>query len=400
MNRKTKAAVLISFIGLFLIIWVYFKPLSILGFAPLLSSEGKVVSITYAPQEPLVSEPLTITVDVKNDGEERFDYKLYVLISKDGFLKESNNYHFSLNPDRSTSVSLEYLPDDIGKFEVVAKLFDEYETELVDYSITNFLSISHIGPFDLVVDTPTKTVSPGDVVPIILSFENMGSKGTDVEVLLEMTCFNQRNIAKSFLIFLESRSTIQKTVDIATCNEVGLHDIAAKVILFNKTWIYSMSQVFLNTSIADIVFEPLESYKTEAGKTLTFDLLVKNSGNIEINNLRILVESIPLDWVSVNPSSVQKLESNSSALFLVNVTVPGDVKKNEYPIKIDAAADQIIERKSSNLLVSVTGESVEVGGPSFIQSQTILIIAAFIVVLGTAALLSYLKKRYDSFTYY
>lgn len=331
------------------------------------TERGWIYTLSYAPKEPMVSESLTITVGVENNGNEAYDYKLLVLVTKDGKIKETLEYPFNLKAGRGISFSPTYIPDDIGRFEIIAKLYDKYETKLIDSKIVKFSSLIDIGPFDLSIDVPAKTVRPGQTAPTILTLENMGEKGTDVEVRVEMNCINQQDIVKTFFIFLEAKSAKDKMVTLPTCNEVGIHEISAQIILFNKSWTSSMSQILLNESYIELFFQPLSTFKIKAGESKVFDLSVKNFGNMKINNLKVLIEGIPLSWVKITPESIIETGPNQTVLFLINISVPDDIKLQKYPITIAAAADQTLQKEDSMLeITSLAIQKTEGGGPTFV----------------------------------
>ena len=314
--------------------------------------KGKIFRLSYLPEKPLISESLTITAGVENDGNEKYDYKLIIFIIKDGSIKETFEYPFTLESGRSVSFSPDYVPDDIGVFEIVAKLYDKYEITLIDSKIIKFSSISDIGPFDLSIDVLSKVVRPAESVPVILSLENMGEKGTDVEIRIGMDCLNQMNVEQSFFIFMEAKSSLDKKVSLSTCNEVGIHDITAKIILYNKTWISSMNQILLNNSYAEVLFKPLDTFKINAGESKIFDLSVKNFGNTKISNLKILIENIPLSWFKVTPALITELNPNETVLFLINFSIPADADSRNYSIKVDASTDKSLEKQDSTLEIT------------------------------------------------
>jgi len=356
--------------------------------------KGKISRLSYLPEKPLVSESLMITAGVENNGNEKYDYKLMIFIVKDGSIKETFEYPFTLESGRSVSFSSEYVPDGIGPFQIIAKLYDKYEITLIDSKIIDFDSISDIGPFDLSLDVLSRVVRPTQAVPIILTLINMGEKETDIEVRIEMDCRNQTDIKQSFFIFMGAKFSFDKKILLSTCDEVGIHDITATIILYNKTWISSTNQILLNNSYAEVLYNPLDTFKITAGESKVFDLSVTNSGNIKINNLKILIENIPLSWFKITPASITGIEPNQTVLFLINFSIPADANPQKYSIKIDASTDQALEKQDSALEITSLGilpasNETENGRPI----SLLLIIAVFAGVGAVVLLIFRFKDR-------
>jgi len=405
---------LISILAVVLILTLVFQKTGIIVNPTMLAvsvGNNSIYTLSYSPEEPKISESLTITAGVQNNGNEEYGYKLIILVVKDGQIKENFEYPFNLKPGRSISFSPTYIPDDIGVFEIVAKLYDKYETALIDSKIVTFSSISDIGPFDLILDVLSNVARPTQSIPAILTLENNGEKGTDVEVRVEMDCINQMDITQTFFIFLEAGSTLDKKVVLPACNEIGIHDISAEIILYNKTWISSMNQILLNESYLEVSYHPLDIFRIDAGESKIFDLSVKNSGNVKISNLKILIEDIPLEWFKITPSSITEISPNETVVFLINFSIPSDATPKNYSIKIDASTDQALEKQDSTLEITSlaaypvseeTGKGGSVSLPitSFIKSNLTIIIIVIGVVISVLLIFKFKDRIFSRKIYH
>lgn len=315
------------------------------------SVKGKISTLSYIPEEPVVTEGITITVGVENPDNVGHEYNLKMVIIKDGRIKSEEEFTFKLGAGRQITFSPTYIPDDIGEFEIVAKLYEKFEINLLSSKLEKFNAVSHIGPFDLEVSIPTDVGRPNIKIPIITKLINMGEKGTDVEVKLTMPCLTKVDSAEKFVVFLNPKQSLKKITSITSCPEEGLHDILGEIILFNKTWISSTSQIFLNTSYIELLVNVPESFVLGRGESKVFDLPVTNLGNKAIHNLQVIVGTLPQDWIKITPASVMEVEPQETAIFIANITVPKDAEETVYDFGISAAADETLVRKQTQLQI-------------------------------------------------
>ncbi len=325
------------------------------------TAEGQIYSMSVTPEEPIVFDQVTMAVGTINPSDQPQGYRLEIIITKDGEIKSSQPFTFTLQPGLGTFVSPVFVADDIGEYEAVAKLTDQFGTEVRDLKVQKFLVVSEIGPFDIAIDAPSDVITPGTRTPLILTLANMGEKATDVQVRVVLECNAEPDIAQEFFVFLFPGAVQDKQIATGTCRETGPHDITASVIVFNKTWITAVSQIFLNESFIELAFELPEVIILRAGEPKIFDVKVTNEGNTPINNLRLLMPKIPPEWVSITPSAIVQTEPHQTVLFLVNITPPRDALSDDTTLGISAAADQVLRRKETRLQV-ISLEGAAPGG--------------------------------------
>lgn len=320
---------------------------------------GEIYDLTFSPSEPVALQTMTINVGVKNTGNLPANFKLKIFVIKDGQIKHQNSFEFDLQPGKTVSFSSSYVPDDIQEFEILAKLYDKYETELYDSKMLKFNVISDIGPFDLFVEPLTRIVKPGEELPISLTLINKGEKGTDVKIRVEVLCLNSTPL-NEFLVFLEPKSSLEKIVSVPTCKEEGLYAVSSNLVLFNKTWVSAMNQFIINKTSFELTLKFPEKIEVQQGESKVFDVAIKNLASSMVTNLKLLIEKIPSEWYSIKPDSITKIEPNETVLFIVNLSIPKDAVAKEYPITIIVAANEVYKKDNSVLKVlSVEAEEIE-----------------------------------------
>lgn len=334
-----------------------FTALLFLSIVPAAFSQGEVYSIYIEPAEPMVFEDFIINLDVRNTGDKLNEYVLDIFISKDGQVKDENHFTFHLHPNKGIIFSPTFMPISVGKYKIVTKLYDKYKTILYDTKIAEIDVISDVGPFDLSLDVITRKVRPGYEIPLIVRMKNIGVKGTDIKIAVSINCFEQRDIYKDFFVFLKGSGEVDKSLTIPACNEEGSRDVTAKLILFNYVYAESLSQVFINHTYYDFYAEFPKLIKIRQGESKVFDVLVKNTAEITVNNLRLMIEHIPLEWIRITPPTIINIKPGESAMFIVNISVPQDATIIEYPITMMIGSDETLVQKDSTLEV-ITGEVV------------------------------------------
>ncbi len=357
----------------------------------LAQEKGKIYHLSYSPDEPVALEDLTISVGVENPGNKTQNYLLEMKIAQDGKIVHEQEFTFTLENAKGIFFTPKFAPKDIGEFEVIVQLYDKFKINLFDTKITKFNSVSHLGPFDIVIEPQTSRIRPGFNLPAKLFLENMGSKGTDVTVLVSVAC-EDKNLIQSLTIFLPANGRTERLVGVQTCEEEGLYEILASILVFNKTWISSVSQFFINSSFIQLQFEAPEKIVLKPGESYTSPVEVTNLGNQKITDLKFFVERIPLAWQTISPSSVIEVEPNERMIFIVNITIPPDAEPRSYEIRTTAAAEEVLERQISTLEIASLAILPSVPPPERFSILTYAIIS--FVSLASALVVVGLLRRY------
>ncbi|MBI2005185.1 MAG: hypothetical protein HYS80_00275, partial [Candidatus Aenigmarchaeota archaeon] len=176
------------------------------------TSGGEIFGLSISPAKPLFGEEARLSVGVKNIEKTTTSYKLVYIIIKDGLVKLTSDIDFTLLSNGTITLTPSFIPDDLGEHQLILELYDESGRELLDTVTKKFDVVSEIGPFDLAINMPTSIISPGESVPAILTIGNLGEKGAELNVNVNIKCYNQSDIVNSFFIFLEPKKIIEKVV--------------------------------------------------------------------------------------------------------------------------------------------------------------------------------------------
>jgi len=365
--------------------------------------DGEIYSLIYTPSEPIFLETITINIGVENTGKQANSFKLKLYISQEGEIKYATTLSFDLGPGSAISLSPTYIPNEVGEYEIIAKLYDDYEVELYDTMIIKFDVVSQIGPFDLSLEVLSRTVKPGEEMPIVLKAINMGKEGTDVRIRVETFCFNQSFTFDEFYVFIDSKSTLDKLASIPVCQETGLHKVSSQIMVGDISWVTSISHFFINETHLELNVKPPELIEVKQGESKVFDIFVENPGNTPVNDLKLVIEKIPYPWTSVKPYVIVDLKPNGMALFVINLSVPRDANPKQYPITITVAGSSILTREESVLKVLRSPTLIPPnpgGNPSAIGqiwqaiiTNKIIILAIVVIFVSVGIVFVLLKRR-------
>lgn len=361
--------------------------------SPITAQEnGKIYHVAYSPEEPIVSEDIALSAGVENPGIKAQQYSLQLQIIKDGKSVHEEKFTFSLEKTKGISFTPKYAPQDIGEYEVIFQLYDKAELDLFDTKIMKLNVVSNIGPFDITIDPLTSRVRPGFNLPADLVLENMGKKSLDVEVKVSIDCQNQ-TLTQSFTFFVPAGNQTKKLISMPACRNDGLYNIIASIVLFNKTWVSSSSQFFVNTSYIQLYFDVPEKVTLNPGGSYSLPIEVTNLGNQKITDLKFVLQRIPLEWQKVSPSSVIEVYPDETAVFIVNITVPNDAEARSYEMRWTAIAEETLERKVASLEVVPLAALSATPSAEISLSRYIVIFASSAIGLVIIILLrKYLKR--------
>ncbi len=356
----------------------------------LAQANGRIYQLAYSPAEPVVLEDIKLSIGVENPSDKLQNYFMQVQVVKDGEPIHEQVFAFSIEKGKRIQFTPLYSPEDIGKHQVIARLYDNLKINLFSTEIITFNAVSHLGPFDITIEPLTSRITPGLRLPAKLILENMGTKGTDAEVRISVDC--EKPITQSLIMFVPGNTKVERMVSSQVCEREGQYKISADILIFNKTWVSSTSQFFVNSSFVQLQFEVPENITLQPGQSFTFPIEVMNVGNQKISDLKFIIERIPLAWQKTTPTSLKSIEPGKTAIFLVNITVPTDAQADSYEIRMTAAAYETVEKKSSVLTILhlATQETQTTAVPLI----SVAILLPVIVLLIAAALLKkHLNQR-------
>ncbi len=308
-------------------------------------ADGIISNLAYSPQEVFALSDTKMEIGVENNGDKSQDYKLVVSVITEGLVESEQKFSFGLIPGEKKKFSSEFVPRSIGYYQIIARLYDENEIDLYDTEVASFNSLSEIGPFDLNIEIPTKIVRPNSRVPVVINLENKGVKSTDVELQVKLNC--AKTLKETFYELAEAGSQIEEIFSFQSCPTTGVYEVVADVMLFNKTWISSSSQLIIDNYITELSFQPPMEIYAESGKSSLFMVEVDNIGDKEIDSLKLIVTRIPSDWIQVSPPETRNLRPKGEAIFVVNITIPPFTKNRDINFTfIATAVDTQVEQRS------------------------------------------------------
>jgi uncharacterized membrane protein len=348
---------------------------------------GRITGLTYSPTELVALSDATLTVSVQNPSSQSQSYYMQIQVTKNGNVVNEQDFTFALDSIKSISFNPTFVPQDIGELDVVVRLYDKFKINLYDTKVTKLNVVSHLGPFDIIIDPLTNVIRPSYLLPIHLTLENMGTRGTDASVQLSINC--PTPVTQSLTVFLPGGNTSERLVSMQSCRQEGLYDITASIVIFNQSWVSSSSQFAVNSSYIQLDYTVPDTITLEPEQTYSFLVEVTNSGNQKITELYFVIQQIPLSWQETSPVSVNELDPGQKALFLVNITVPSDAAIGSYPLRMDAAANEALERKFSTLNV-ISASATLPNIPASVPSTYTLVLILAISAVGIGI---YFKKR-------
>ncbi len=254
-----------------------------------------------------------------------------------------------------------------GFFITVGRLTQSIQVSLT--ILTNYL-------YDLVVDCDQGSVYVGNSVSADITIKNNGNYEGDmtVEWWIEDTGAT-RYTSASTVVNISSgymwRAT--KSLIVPSTTDVGIYYFKTNI----STDDYSLSahdsfevlngvtttpppvggggigspSVETTTTIPEDVAEEVGSIEifypphviVVTNSTKEVNILVKNSGTLVLDKLKLLLRGIELDWVSVYPEEMILREGESNS-FRINFSVPIDVTLREYSINVIIESEELEER--------------------------------------------------------
>lgn len=360
----------------------------------LAQEDGKIYQLSYSPAEPVILEDLSISIGVENPSDKTHNYLIEFQIIEEGKIVHEQKFTFTLEKTKGISFTPKYTPQILGEHQVVAKLYDKFKVDLFDTKIMSFNAVSHLGPFDITIEPLTTRVRPGLILPAKVFLENMGTRGLDVEVRVSVTC-SDKTLTQSLTAFVPARNQIEKLVSVQTCEQEGLYDILASILVFNKTWVSSSSQFFVNSSYIQLQFEVPEKIILKQGESYTLPVEVTNLGNQKIHDLQSVIQRIPLAWQKTSPSSIIEVEPNETVVFIVSIEVPKDAEVRTYEPRMTATAEEVLERKIFMFEVTPLATLPTATTAVFPIVRYIVIFVSSIVglIIGGSMMKKYIKSK-------
>jgi hypothetical protein len=117
------------------------------------------------------------------------------------------------------------------------------------------------------------------------------------------------------------------------------------------------------------------------GANDTMIATVNNNGNSDLTNVRIGVEGVPSDWVSVYPVS-NDVPAKSSKDYLVMVIVPSNESGSKTLTFVTTSDQKVTASKETNLVISSTPTGTFALPKNVLQLGVVVIAVAAVVIIG------------------
>lgn len=352
---------------------------------------GSIADFSYYPEKPMFSKAVITSFAVKNIGDARQTFRLKLFVIKDGNIVKQTDNFLSVYPGQKKGNSSEFYPKEIGSYEILAKLYDNYETKLLDIMSAKMIVESELGPFDLILNPLARKIRPEEELPILLTIINKGITGTDASVRIEVKC-QPNSISNEFMIFAPPDREIEKMVTMPACGEEGAHTIESSISISNRTYAISTAQFFVNDTLFMMDLKMPRELLLEQGESKLFDITVRNTAPYPLHNVRLFSEGFPLGWITIQPNSIAYIGLNETAIFLVSLKLPEDAEARVYSAKFIASSDELSNRESSVLKV-MEAEVVPLSAAGKAQSLLGLYGAYILAAISAAALLALVRAK-------
>jgi hypothetical protein len=107
----------------------------------------------------------------------------------------------------------------------------------------------------------------------------------------------------------------------------------------------------VETGVPRMEIDYPENVTIAQGESKLLSILVKNTGQVSLKNMRLSVSTSSLFGIEINPKEVFKVSPNETAVFLVLVSVPKQASVGNYPLDFEVITDKIKEGRRINIQV-------------------------------------------------
>ncbi|MBU5690331.1 MAG: hypothetical protein QXM68_04270 [Candidatus Aenigmatarchaeota archaeon] len=248
------------------------------------------------------------------------------------------------------------------------------------------------GPYDVRLELVDNQVPVGDYLDFNFIVENKGETSQDVDVEFWVTDENGTvwyYSSEALYTPAYSNQTFPRKAFIFNNQKPGLHtlnvrvvyDIVQQPIRKNVTFLVVPALPVTPPAVppsgpGEVPAKPeippavekeeskivIESYPSEIGIESGWarypTIKVKNIGDTVLKDIRILIRGIPLEWISIDPISIEKLNPQEVGIFSLRITIPPNEKTKQYPFKIIAISNETTDEKVGILFVFSSREEL------------------------------------------
>jgi len=261
----------------------------------------------------------------------------------------------------------------------------EFET----YKIKAF-RVARGGPYDLFVDLLETEVTQGDYLDFAVTIENKGEVSQDVYLEWWVSSKNETYYSESGWFYTPalSNQTVTKQAYIFTSQPAGTYVLNVRMtydniqppLVANATFnvIGKLPPIPPNLTlpppppirIVPVALAPMpapkiteklpaslkiESYRSNIsvarGMTTVETVIVKNDGQVDLNNVTLFIFGLPLTWFNITPETYRVLPVDDTIVFRITFSVPPNAEVGEHDMTLTAMSGVVSDQKSAVLTV-------------------------------------------------
>ena len=256
--------------------------------------------------------------------------------------------------------------------------------------------VAHGGPYDVRINLLENEVEQGSYLDFVLIIENKGEVSQDVYVEYWISSEGNTYYSASEAIYTPAlnNQSVTRSAYIYSNQPLGNYLLNVRVtydnvqppILSNASFTVVAAVTTTTTSvvpgaaptvvvpsaptyrylpiegafvpkpteriIADILISKYESNISLARAFTKLEtVVVNNTGEVDLNNVSLVLLGIPTDWFNITPTVYKTLEKGNSSVFLITFTIPKNAKIGNYGATLIASSGVVSDKKSITITV-------------------------------------------------
>jgi hypothetical protein len=325
-------------------------------------------------------------------GEDMGDVKVKVYMEghRDDVSASSERFNIESGNLYTQLLSLE-LPSDANDLSEEYTLYVEIvsKTDKTEVEYTVSMQRESYTLEVLSVDASSR-VSAGDVFPVSVVMKNNGYNRMDdtyVVVSIPALGISTRGYVGDLVSTNEDLDNEDKEdseeevvyLKIPSNAASGVYEMNIEV--YNEDSETAVTKLIsVGESVSSVVLASVKSQDVNAGETVTYDLIIVNSGDdVKVYN----IAAVSGDVLSVSVPSVVTVGPDASTTVPVTVTVSSDAKIGTYSFSVD------VDGKQTVFGANVVGDSVSTS----VVALTVVLVIIFVVLLAVLVVLLTKKER-------
>ena len=252
------------------------------------------------------------------------------------------------------------------------------------------------GPYDLWIDLLENEVRQGDYLDFNIRIENKGEVSQDVFLEWWVSGINETYYYESGWFYTPalSNQTITKQAYIFTTQPQGTYTLTVKMtydnvqppLIANKTFTVLAKEVippnitiptlppvtptitytyptYVPTAAAVApaptaelaaeirIISYRENISVVRGASKVESVIVKNIGEVELENVTFLIFGIPITWYNITPETIRYLPPGNSTVFLITFNIPANANLGEHRITLTVFSGVVSDQKYAVITV-------------------------------------------------